>query len=117
MEVLTKEEFEGKTWHWYNQIKNNALFIYPTDTIYGIGCDATSEEAVKKLRNVKTRYTRPFSIIAPNKQWILENCVIGEKEKSWIDKLPGPYTLILKLKNKTAIAKETNNEGDRIGFP
>ena len=38
-----------------NKIKQGKIFIYPTDTIYGIGCDATNQEAVNKIKNIKSR--------------------------------------------------------------
>ena len=69
------------------RINAGEVFIYPTDTIYGIGCDATNEGSVKSIRIVKQRFDKPFSVIAPSKQWILKNF---EANKSFIDKLPGP---------------------------
>ncbi len=33
----------------YEVIKNGGIILYPTDTVWGIGCDATNEEAVKKI--------------------------------------------------------------------
>ena len=32
----------------FEVIKNGGIILYPTDTVWGIGCDATNEEAVKK---------------------------------------------------------------------
>ena len=32
---------------------NGGLILYPTDTVWGIGCDATNEEAVKKIYELK----------------------------------------------------------------
>jgi L-threonylcarbamoyladenylate synthase len=73
------------------------FFIYPTDTIYGLGCNALITSGVNKVREMKVRKDKPFSIIAPNKEWILENCLVSRVE---LDKyLPGPYTLFLKRKN------------------
>jgi len=82
---LTKEILEGK------------IFIYPTDTIYGIGWHALNENAVSKIKEIKGRdKDKPMSIIAPSKEWIKENCIIDVD----LDKyLPGPYTLILKKKD------------------
>jgi len=104
MLVLTKEELTEEII--LQAVDNSDIFIYPTDTIYGIGCDATDEQAVKKLRETKKLpKDKPLSIIAPSKNWIYENCELTSKAEEWIEKLPGPYTLILKLKNSEAIAK------------
>ena len=46
----------------------------------------------------------PFSIIAPSKDWIRENCVVTEEGEKWIERLPGPYTLIFKQKNHDCVA-------------
>ena len=117
MNILTKEEFLNKKKFFIKEIKSGKIFIYPTDTIYGIGCNATNEQAVDKIRNIKSRESKPLSVIAPNKKWIKNNCVINENTKLWLKKLPGPYTLILELKNKKAVAKNvtsTNTLGVRI---
>lgn len=92
-----------------------SVFIYPTDTIYGIGCDATDYEAVNKIRTIKERFDMPFSVIAPSKRWIRENCVVSAEAEKWIEKLPGPYTLILSLKNKSAVAENVNFGSGTIG--
>ncbi|MBU1704800.1 MAG: threonylcarbamoyl-AMP synthase [Nanoarchaeota archaeon] len=112
MQVLTKDEFELHKEELLMKIKEGAVFIHPTDTIYGIGCNAKSEKAVRKVRDIKERYERPFSVIAPSKDWIKKNCHDGE---SWLSKLPGPYTLILKLKDKNCIVSEVNNGMDTLG--
>ena len=116
MRVLSKEEFELERKDMFEHIIQANVFIYPTDTIYGIGCDATNPEAVKKLRDIKSRYKRPFSVIAPSKEWIIENCEVGKREEDLFNKLPGPYTLILKLKNNEVVAPETNNDLGTLGI-
>jgi len=92
------------------------VFIYPTDTIYGLGCDATNSESVKQIRKIKGRAENPFSVVAPSKEWIKENCELNKEAKEWLEKLPGPYTLILKLKNKECIAPEVNSDMDTLGI-
>jgi len=57
----------------------------------------------------------PFSVIAPSKEWIKENCEINDKIEEWLEKLPGPYTLILKLKNPEAVEHIVNNGMKTIG--
>jgi L-threonylcarbamoyladenylate synthase len=103
---LNKREVELQKDIIIDKILKGAIFIHPTDTIYGLGCDATNSDAVKKIRDMKEEHKRPFSVIAPNKTWIRENCEVNPKIVEWLTKLPGPYTLILKLKNKNAICKE-----------
>ena len=78
-------------------IKQGKIFIYPTDTVYGLGCDATNEKSVEKVKQIKSREkNKPLSIIAPSIKWIKENCIIDVDLSKY---LPGPYTLILKKKN------------------
>jgi len=96
------------------EMKSGKIFIYPTDTIYGIGCNAMDSKSSVKIREIKKRTDKPFSIISPNMNWIRKNCIIGEGAESWLMKLPGSYTFILKLKNKKEIAKEVSN-GDSLG--
>lgn len=94
-------------------IKQGKILIYPTDTIYGIGVDATNSAAVRRLRGLK-KSKKPFSVIA-NKGWIRKNCVVPEKVNKYLKLLPGNYTLILRLKNKKAIAKGVNLSKETIG--
>lgn len=105
MRVLTKENGDEII----KQIQQGAVFIYPTDTIYGMGCDATNAAAVERIRQLKKRDTKPFSVIAPSKAWIEGHCELSEKARAWLDKLPGPYTLILPMKGQPVAAEVTTN--------
>ncbi len=116
MRILTKEEFEQEKLVLSEAIWNGAVFIHPTDTIYGVGCNALLSKSVKKIRMAKKRYESPFSVIAPSKEWIHENCLVSEEANKWIGKLPGPYTLILELKNKDCIAPDVNNNMPTLGI-
>ena len=102
MKTLTKSEFLKNKDLYVKEIKKGKIFIYPTDTIYGIGCHALNGESIKRIRKLKKRDKKPFSIIV-NKKWIKDNCDIEEK---YLNMLPGPYTFIVKLKNKKSIAKQ-----------
>jgi L-threonylcarbamoyladenylate synthase len=105
MVVVKKEVFLKNKKKYFDFISKGRAFIYPTDTIYGIGCDATNTKAVKHVYHIKRRSNKPLSVIAPSKKWILDNCVIGALEWKWLAKLPGKYTLILRLKNKKAVSR------------
>lgn len=115
MRIVSKEEFFLSQDELCSAIKKGAVFIYPTDTIYGIGCNALLEEAVQKVREAKERAVNPFSVIAPSKAWIFENCEVPKQAEKWLDKLPGPYTIILTLKKKRRIAPAVNSDAQTIG--
>ena len=79
------------------EILAGKIFIYPTDTIYGLGCDATNQASVNRIKEIKGRdKDKPLSVIAPNLAWIEENLVVDYDLNKY---LPGPYTLILRKKN------------------
>ena len=115
MRVVEKEEFETSA-ELAKKIKSGAVFIHPTDTIYGLGCDASNREAVSRIRELKDRPSQPFSVIAPSVAWIRKHCEINKEAESWLKKLPGPYTLILNLKDQNNIAREVNDGLKTIGI-
>jgi L-threonylcarbamoyladenylate synthase len=77
------------------EIRTGSIFVYPTDTIYGIGCNALIKESVMRIRRMK-KADHPFSVIAPSTQWILRNLIVENKRS--LEVLPGPYTLIFRKK-------------------
>ncbi len=98
-------------------IKAGKIFIYPTDTIYGIGCDATNIRAVERIKEIKSRdKDKPLSVIAPSINWIKENCII-DKELDINKYLPGAYTLILKKKNPDFLRHVSNSDTIGIRIP
>ena len=81
----------------HEKILSGKIFIYPTDTIYGLGCNAMDKKAVNKIKEIKKRdKNKPLSIIAPSLSWIKRYCVIDSDLKRYF---PGPYTVVLKKKN------------------
>ena len=64
-------------------LKSGGIILYPTDTIWGIGCDATNEEAVKRIFQLKKRKDSKSMIVLldnPNK---LESYVNRVPETAW----------------------------------
>ncbi|MBI2657180.1 Sua5/YciO/YrdC/YwlC family protein [Candidatus Woesearchaeota archaeon] len=108
MRVLNFEELNMERNSILDSIASGSVFVYPTDTIYGMGCNAQNPSSVKKIRQLKQRLSSPFSVIAPSLEWINENCITTKEGEEWLEKLPGPYTLIFKLKNANCVAKEVN---------
>ncbi|MCW3984955.1 MAG: L-threonylcarbamoyladenylate synthase [Candidatus Bathyarchaeota archaeon] len=80
-------------------VKKGGLIVYPTDTVYGLGCDPFNVSAVEKLIHVKGTRDKPLPILAYSLNDINRVAEPSEKarrigEKFW----PGPLTLILPRK-------------------
>ena len=116
MRVLNYIEVKQNCESIRRMIKEGALFIHPTDTIYGIGCDANNFESVRKIIQLKGRHNKPLSVIAPSKNWIREHCQLDGDAETWLEKLPGPYTLILKLKNPIFLPEEVTKGLGTVGI-
>ena len=56
-------------------LRNKGVILYPTDTIWGLGCDATNDEAVEKIFNIKERDESKSLIILVNNEQMLERYV------------------------------------------
>ena len=85
-----------------SEINNNNLVIFPTETVYGIGANALSKDAVNKIFEVKTRAkNNPLIVHLKNKKEISKYAYIeNDIEKKLIDTfMPGPITIILKKKD------------------
>ena len=116
MRILNVDEIKLERNSIIESITMDAVFIYPTDTIYGIGCNAQNPRAVRKVRKLKARASNPFSVIAPSADWIRENFIVTKEAEEWLEKLPGPYTLILKIKKKSCVAKDVNSGLNTLGI-
>lgn len=91
---------------------DNKLIAIPTETVYGLSADATSEEAVKKIYLAKGRPSDNPLIVhfyeVSQIDFIVE--INNENVKKLIDNFwPGPMTLILPLKNKNLVSKSVRS--------
>lgn len=72
MKKLTFSEFMKNLDFFAQEARNWKIFIYPTDTIYGIW-SIWNEESVKRIAKIKKRdWNKMFSVIAPDFEWIFE---------------------------------------------
>ncbi len=54
-------------------LSKGGVILYPADTIWGIGCDATNQEAVKKVYEIKGRnYSKPLIVLVANPEQLYE---------------------------------------------
>jgi L-threonylcarbamoyladenylate synthase len=74
--------------------------VYPTETVYGLGCDAFSDEAIQRLYEVKNRpLSKPVSIAVSDIEMLHAVAIVGDAEEKFIKRfLPGPVTVVLPAK-------------------
>jgi len=93
-------------------INDGAIVIFPTDTVYGLGCNPYNHDAVLSLYEIKKRKkTKPFPVIGYSKKELEKIAEFNSLEEKIAEKFwPGPITLILKIKDKK-IQKSLDLEG------
>jgi L-threonylcarbamoyladenylate synthase len=81
----------------FEVIKNGGIILYPTDTVWGIGCDATNEEAIAKIFKLKQRDDSKSMIVLMNGERMMYNVFKDIPETAWqiLDLSEKPTTLIL----------------------
>lgn len=81
----------------FDVIQQGGIILYPTDTVWGIGCDATNEEAVKKIYELKQREESKAMITLVNGDRMMHQIFKEIPEVAWqiIDLAEKPTTLIL----------------------
>ena len=96
MKVDCDENGIEKTWQ---VIKKGGIAIFPTDTVYGIGCNPYNINAVKKIYEIKSREKiKSLPVLAYSLDIVKEiTCIDPFTEKIIKKYWPGPLTLILKL--------------------
>ena len=78
-------------------LRRGGVICYPTDTMYGVGCDIFNQKAVKRVFQLKKRPKhKPFSFMCSSLKNISEYAHVGNTAYRLMRKnLPGPYTLVL----------------------
>jgi len=91
---MTQEEDIKKA---VETMRKGGVILYPTDTVWGIGCDATNEEAVRRVYEIKQRDDSKALICLVDSDARLQRYVRDVPEVAWqlIDCCDKPTTLIL----------------------
>ena len=101
-----------------NLLKDGALIVYPTDTVYAIGCDALNVRAVEKLCALKgvNPLKSNLSIVCFDLSDISEYAQVSNRTFKLLKKnLPGPFTFILPTSSKLPkIYKNRKEVGIRV---
>lgn len=87
-----------------NVITKGGLVVYPTDTVYGLGCDPFNAEAVKKVFLLKKRSDRPLPVLVSRLDLAEKLVDLGEVGRALASRFwPGALTIVAQLKKDVAI--------------
>lgn len=77
-------------------LRKRGVILYPTDTVWGIGCDATCEEAVRRIFEIKRRADSKSMLSLVDSDGMLQRYVADVPEAAWqlIDAAVRPLTII-----------------------
>ena len=83
-------------------INKGGIVVFPTDTVYGIGCDPYNQKAVLSLYKIKKREkTKPLPVIGYSKKELEKIAEFNDKAEKIAEMFwPGAITLILKVKDE-----------------
>ncbi|PIP12791.1 MAG: threonylcarbamoyl-AMP synthase [bacterium (Candidatus Stahlbacteria) CG08_land_8_20_14_0_20_40_26] len=100
-----------------NTLRDGGVIAFPTDTVYGIGCDATNKEAIEKIYRIKHRKrNKPLIMFIPSPNHLetitprVTKLVFQLSQYFW----PGPLTLVVKAKQDIPFTAENGTVGIRI---
>ncbi|MCK5906036.1 MAG: Sua5/YciO/YrdC/YwlC family protein, partial [Flavobacteriales bacterium] len=101
-------------------MKEGGIILYPTDTIWGIGCDATNEEAINRIYKLKKRVETQSMLVLVENERMLQN-IVEVSSLAWdlIDLSERPTTIIYDEPKNVAknIIAEDNTLGVRMIEP
>lgn len=109
-------DFENDIENCLKVLKSGGIVLYPTDTIWGIGCDATDWNAVKKVFQLKNREEKKSMIILVNDKKMIFDFVLHPSEKilSFISSSVKPTTAI--FANAVHLAPNLINEDGSVAI-
>ena len=101
-------------------LRDGGLIIYPTDTVYGLGCDIFNSRAVEKIARIKgvKPQKNDFSFICYDLSDIADYARVDNVAFKLMKRtLPGPYTYILDANNRVPKLLNTNKKTVGIRVP
>lgn len=99
-------------------LNNDGVIIYPTDTIYGIGCSIFSKKAIEKIHLIKRQNpSKPFSFVCSDLSNISEYAIVSNSAYRVMRHLvPGPFTFILPASRLKQLPKSLISKRKTVGI-
>jgi tRNA threonylcarbamoyl adenosine modification protein (Sua5/YciO/YrdC/YwlC family) len=102
-----------------NALQDGAVMLYPTDTVYAIGCDLNVKSAVERVRRLKELSNdKPLTFLCSSLSNIAEYALVSDSAYRLMRSLiPGPYTFLLpatKLVPRLVMSPKRKTSGIRV---
>ncbi len=99
-------------------LRSGGVIVYPTDTVYGLGCSILQPAAIGKVYAIKRQdQVKPFSFICSDLGNISEYAVVSNEAFRLMKRLiPGPYTFILPASRMKQIPKSLMTKRKTVGI-
>ncbi|AFK17999.1 threonylcarbamoyl-AMP synthase [Haloferax mediterranei ATCC 33500] len=96
-------------------IRRGEAVVYPTETVYGMGADATNPDAIERVFDIKGRdRDKPLSAGFPDVDAALEYVVVDDREVAFMRRfLPGPVTVV--VERRDSLPDVLVSGRDRVG--
>lgn len=100
-------------------LRNGAVMLYPTDTVYAIGCDLNEKSAVSRVRHIKRLSNdKPLTFLCPSLSNVSQYAQVSDGAYRLMKRLiPGPYTFLLpatKLVPRLVMEPKRRTTGIRV---
>ncbi len=96
-------------------LERGGIIVYPTDTIYGFGCDGKNDNAIKKLNKIKNR-NGPMSVLCPNVNIALGWINLSNKNKNMVKTKYAPRTTLIVPVKDYIVSKLIMGEDNTLGL-
>lgn len=116
MNILKIDDLD--TLHIVEELKEGKTIVYPTETVYGLGCDATNKQAVDKIFEIKKRQeNKSVLVLVPSVAMVMNYVQWNEKLEEISGKYwPGPLTVVMQAKPDCGLARGVVAEDGTVAF-
>ncbi len=116
MQILKQENLN--TLEIVEELKQGKTLVYPTETVYGLGCDATNQSAVDKIFEIKKRQQdKSVLVLVPSVAMAMSYVEWNEKLEEISGKYwPGPLTVVMRAKPDCGLAGGVVAEDGTVAF-
>lgn len=114
--MIAKEKSAGTAQLFAKTVLEGGLVVFPTETVYGIGCDATNAKAVAQVYKAKKRRKEKIlPVVFADLKHAQKYVSLSRKARFLAEKfMPGPLTLVVFLKKKLAACANSKTVAFRI---